>query len=307
MNDVLRVAAVLVIASVFTGLSAQEIIEVKDVKQPTSRGVQPGFSVFIKDATLDLVSKKWEQHMRNENSEVFKSRDYKVKYEFKAGEYLAERAILTDISNKYISTVATIVNANGGVQFNAFFQLDSVFISRQTLGDIYPNTNKYVRSFAVGCYRDAVAAELAREEKKLKEFDDKLLSLKDKKALLEKSIVRSETSISELESQLRTNMAEQERSNQNFKMLNDSLSHLQINTPEYTVYNNRLKEENKTRKRLSSDNSSYHKKLESNKKSILDDQEAIKRNVIDQDLQLKQIDSQKIVVNNVKIKLAKIK
>jgi hypothetical protein len=286
---------------------AQENMEVKDVQMPTSKGTQPGYSVFIKDATLDMVSKKWGQYMRNENSEVFKSKDYKVKYEFKAGEYLAERAVLTGISNKYISTIATVVNTNGGVQFTAFFQLDSAFISKQTLGDIYPNTKKYVRKFAVESYRDAVAAELAREDKKLKDLEEKLVSLKDKKLLLEKEIVRSQAGVSEMESLLRTNMTDQERTGQNVKMLNDSLSRLPANSPEYTVYNNRLKEENKIQKRLISDNSSYHKKLDNQKRSILEDQEAVKKNVIDQDYQVKLIESQKVVVNNVKVKLGNIK
>lgn len=288
-------------------ISAQENVEVKDVNLPTSKGTQPGFSVFIKEATIDLVSKKWGQYMRNENSEVFKSKDYKVKYEFKAGEYLAERAILREISNKYVSTIATIVNTNGGVQFSAFFELDSAFINKQTLGNIYPNTKTYVRNFGVACYRDAVAAELAREEKKQKDMDDKLTSLKEKKTALEKSILNSESNISNLESQLRTNMADQERCNQNIRMLNDSLSHLQVNSPEYAVYNNRLKEENKNQKKLIGDNSSLHKKLENNKKSILEDQESIKKNVADQEFQAKQIEGQKLVVNNVKIKLANIK
>ena len=302
-----RIASVIVMALMCANVLAQEIVEVKDVKQPTSQGTQPGFSVFIKDATLDIVSRKWGQYMRNDNSEVFKSKDYKVKFEFKAGEYLAERAILTEISNKYISTIATVVNTSGGVQFTAFFQLDSSFISKQTLGDIYPNTKKYVRKFAVECYRDAVAAELAREEKKLKDLGDKLVSLKDKKLLLEKSIARSVAGVSEMESQLRTNMTDQERSGRNLKMLNDSLAHLSINSPEYAVYNNRLKEENKNQKRLISDNSSFHKKLDNHKKSILEDKEAIKKNVIDQDYQAKQIENQKIVVNNVKMKLVNVK
>lgn len=307
MKNNWRIAAFILTVFLCTSVSGQDIIEVKDVNQPTSKGTRPGFSVFIKDATLDMVSKKWGQYMRNENSEVFKSKDYKVKYEFKAGEYLAERAILTDISNKYISTIATIVNTSGGVQFTAFFQLDSAFISKQTLGDIYPNTKKYVRNFAVGCYKDAVAAELAREEKKLKDLEEKLVSLKDKKVLLEKNIVRSEAGVSEMESQLRTNMTDQDRSSLNLKMLNDSLSRLAVNSPEYTVYNNRLKEENKNQKRLISDNSSYHKKLDNYKKSILEDQEAIKKNVVDQDYQSKQIESQKVVVNTVRVKLGNIK
>lgn len=289
-------------------LKAQEKVEVKDVNQLTSRGSQPGYSVFIKDATLELVTKKWGQFMKNEKAgDIFKSKDDKVKYEVKAGEYCAEKAILREISNKYISTIATITNASGGVQLTAFFELDSTFISKQTLGTTYTDTRNYVRNFAVVCYKEAVNNELVREDKKLKELNDKLMSLKEKKSLLEKNIVHSETDISELESQLRTNNADQERSGQNLKMLNDSLSRMQVNTPNYTVYSNRLKEENKLQKRLLNENASCRKKIENNKISILEDKESIKRNVVDQEYQVKQIESQQALVNTVKIKLANIK
>lgn len=106
---------------IFTGLTAQEKIEVKDVNQPTSRGTQPGYSVFIKDATLENVTKKWGQLMKNEKAgDIFKNKEEKVKYEMKAGEYLAERTIVKDISNKYINTIAIISNTAGGVQLTAF-------------------------------------------------------------------------------------------------------------------------------------------------------------------------------------------
>lgn len=289
-------------------VSAQENLEVKDVKQPTSRGMQTGFSVFIKDATLDIVTKKWAQYMKNEKpGDIFKNKNDKVKYEVKGGEYLAERAVLTEISNKYISTIATILNVNGGVQLTAFFELDSVFISRQTLGSTFTDTKNYVRNFAVACYKDVVALELAREDKKLKDLQDKLESMKERKTLLEKNILRSEANISELESQLRSNLSDQERTNQSLKLLNDSISSMKVNTPEYTVYNNRLKEESKTQKRLLSDNASIHKKIENNKKSIFDDQEALKKNQVDQEYQSKQIENQFGIINQVKTKLANIR
>ena len=299
----------IIIAFIATGfVLAQEKIEVKDVNNVTSRGNQPGYTVFIKDATLDIVIKKWGQYMKNEKpGDIFKSKDDKVKYEVKAGEYCAERAILPEISNKYISTIATILNSNAGVQFTAYFELDSVFISKQTLGSTYTDTKNYVHKFAVACYKDAVTQELDREDKKLKELKDKLENLKEKKTLLEKDILRSETSISELESQLRTNLSDQEHSASSLKTLNDSLSHLQVNSPEYTVYNNRLKEESKNQKRLLNENASCHKKMESNKKAILEDKESLKKNLIDQDYQTKQIESQQLLVNAVKTKLTNIK
>jgi hypothetical protein len=289
-------------------VAAQENLEVKDVKQPTSKGMQTGFSVFIKDATLDVVTKKWGQYMKNEKAgDIFKSKNDKVKYEIKGGEYLTERALLTEISNKYISTIATILSVNGGVQLTAFFELDSVFISKQTLGSTYTDTRNYVRSFAVASYKDVVNLELAREDKKLDELQDKLASMKEKKTLLEKNILRSEANISELESQLRANLSDQERTSQSLKLLNDSISAMKVNTPEYTVYNNRLKEESKTQKRLLNDNGSIHKKIENNKKSIIEDQEAIKKNQVDQEYQLKQIESQIAVISNVKTKLGNIR
>jgi hypothetical protein len=289
-------------------VAAQENLEVKDVKQPTSKGMQTGFSVFIKDATLDVVTKKWGQYMKNEKAgDIFKSKNDKVKYEIKGGEYLTERAVLTEISNKYISTIATILSVNGGVQLTAFFELDSVFISKQTLGSTYTDTRNYVRSFAVASYKDVVNLELAREDKKLDELQDKLASMKEKKTLLEKNILRSEANISELESQLRANLSDQERTSQSLKLLNDSISAMKVNTPEYTVYNNRLKEESKTQKRLLNDNGSIHKKIENNKKSIIEDQEAIKKNQVDQEYQLKQIESQIAVISNVKTKLGNIR
>lgn len=289
-------------------LTAQEKTEVKDVNQVTSRGNQPGYTVYIKDATLDNIIKKWGQYMKNEKaSDIFKKQEYKVKYEVRNGEYLAQRAILPEISNKYMSTIAIINNAVGGVQLTAFFELDSVFISKQTLGTTYTDTRNYVRNFAVACYKDAVTEELAREEKKLTEMNNKLTSLKDKKVSLEKNIVRCESNISELEAQLRTNQTDQERTSQNLKTLNDSLSRQQVNSPNYAVYSNRLKEENKTQKRLLNENVSFHKKIESNKTSIFEDKEAIKKNVIDQEYQATQIENQQAIVNAVKTKLAGIK
>ena len=304
-------AGVLLILVVFYSISnllAQDKIEVKDVSQLTSRGKQTGYSVFIKDATLDNVIKKWGQNMKNEKAaDIFKSKDDKVKYEVKAGEYIAERAILPEISNKYITTIANIVNVSGGVQITAFFELDSIFISKQTLGTTYNDTRNYVRKFGIVCYKDAVSNELAREDKKLTDLNDKLESLKSKKIQLEKSIIKSESLISEMESELRTNLSDQERSGQNLKMLNDSLTNQQVNSAAYTVYNNRLKEESKTQKRLLNDNAAIHKKIENSKKDILEYKEALSKNQVDQEFQSKQIENQQIVVNNVKTKLQNIK
>ncbi|NJK93771.1 MAG: hypothetical protein HC905_01530 [Bacteroidales bacterium] len=90
-------------------------------------------------------------------------------------------------------------------------------------------------------------------------------------------------------------------------MITDSLTSLSINSPNYAVYNNRLKEENKTQKRLLTDNASFHKKIESNKLSIQNDKDAIKKNIIDQEYQTKQIESQQTTVNSVRTKLSNIK
>lgn len=310
MDSLLNKALISIVFCFITSVNlwCQEKIEVKDVDQATSKGTQPGYTVFIKDATLDNVTKKWAQYMKNEKpGDIFKSKDDKVKYEMKAGEYLAERAIVREISNKFINTIAVISNTGGGVQITAFFQLDSVFISKQTLGSTYTDTRNYLRNFAVACYKDAVKSELTRENNKLEELNSKLESLKEKKSLLEKRIVNSNAEISEQELQLRTNTSDQERSNQNLKIINDSISKMPVNSPGYTVYSNRLKEENKTLKHLLNENASIHKKIENSKLDIVQSNESIKQNIADQEYQTKQIGLQQTIANTVKTKYENIR
>jgi hypothetical protein len=296
--------------ALFLGLavSAQEKIEVLDVTKQTSRGEQPGFTVTIKGATLEKVNKKWTQSMKNQKiGDIFKSSDEKAKVELKEGEYITKRAKLVEISEKPLNTIATITGTESGVMVTSFFELDSSFISSKSSDNLYLASRNYMHNFGVACYKDLVEEELDRENKKLKDLDDHLDDLKSKKNKLEKSIAKSETEISELESSIRTNLVDQDRSNLKVTALKDTLSQFGKKTPNYEVYSAKLKEASKDLKRLVNDNSSYHKKIENNKIDIQKDQDNIKSNLIEQDYQAKQIETQKGIVNAVKTKLENIK
>jgi hypothetical protein len=289
-------------------LSAQEKIEVQDVTKQTSRGEQPGFTLNIKGATLEKVNKKWTQTMKNQKlADLFKSSDEKTKVELKEGEYLTQRAKLTEISEKPMNTIATITGTEGGVMVTGFFELDSVFISSKSTDNLYLAARNYMHNFGVACYKDIAQEELDRENDKLKDLENHLDDLKSKKNKLEKSIAKNETEISELESEIRTNLVDQDRANIKVTALKDTLSQFAKKTPNYEVYSAKLKEASKDLKKLVSENSSCHKKIENNKIDIQKAQDDIKTNLIEQDYQVKQIETQKGIVNAVKTKLENIK
>ncbi len=144
---------------------APKPVVIEDITKAISRGEQPGFRVRIYQAEKKEIDNAWSKVIRN---------DTKSKVENVNNEFSIIWTNLKDISQKPINVYAIINPYQTYVELNAFFELDSVFITKASNETEYLAARKFVRDFAIEKYREALAAEIKTEEKKLSDLEGDL-------------------------------------------------------------------------------------------------------------------------------------
>jgi peptidoglycan hydrolase CwlO-like protein len=289
---------ILLFTLIQASMFAQDTLKVIEEERFMSKGNQNGFSVVIPQARLKDVTSSWKKYVREKNKSDFKE----VK-----GEYILTKTLIPAISADSVMLYTIFTEATNHINLATFITRDDVaFCSSATDKNLSEKIKAYVRTFAVGEYRKAVADELDQEQKKLKDIEENIADLEKENEKMEKKIKSNEREISTIKSNIRTNENEQDINEKGMYHQQQLISTLEKSDLK-EEQEKKLKELEKAKKRLQKENKSLHEdidELESENKSLKKKIDANEEENIPS--KKKDKDKQRLIVANVQVKLKNI-
>jgi len=192
-----------IIVLVLSVVIVQAQSEIRTVEQNMSRGAQPGIAIDISDVSLDNAKQQWTKFIKQYKG--------KTKYDKKTMEYFTDDAKVQAISENSTDIYATIVEykAESKITATIWFDLGGSFLNESDQPERI-ETAKNILNIYVKNVRVAQAEEeYQAEQKTLKQLHNDLSSLEKEKAKYEDKIADAEKLISEMKSNIATNMDQQ--------------------------------------------------------------------------------------------------
>lgn len=293
----------------FATVNAQDEMPVEVINRETSMGSQSGFMITIKNANLKTVTKEWEKEIKNSKfSDILKKSETKVQFIHQNDEYIANNAIIKTISSEPLTVITTISDIHGGIRFIAFIKYDSIFISKESSKEETCLAAKnYIRGFGIKSLKNVVKKELNQEKDKLKNLEKGMENLISDKDDFEKEINSDSSDIRDLKNQIKANLIDQEKQLSKVEIAKDTLYTFNKKSDEYKIFKNKLKDEQRSLKKLVKNNKSYHMKIKKNELDIEKAYNNIQNNVQEQGHQKDLIHKQKRLVSDIEKHLRNIK
>lgn len=169
--------------------------EVTEESKGMSLGANSGQSMYIPDATPEVVAQYWQENIREykANRKLGKSRIDKLR----DGEVKAEEMMIPVMSTGLVNVYATFVESGSGVQMTTFYEEveGGEFVTHDENQSAYTAAERMLQSFGKHCTRQLIEEELKMEEKNLKKIDGEQQKLIRDNGQYHKSIERSEIAI----------------------------------------------------------------------------------------------------------------
>lgn len=270
---------------------AQDTIRVITQERPSSKGLQPAFEVAVPQATTKEAIALWQETLVPKKFLNVLKKTPKLKKE--KDEWIMREVVLKEISSQPLTVYTRVTNFTGKLYFTAFFSGENGFLGSAAT-PLYANeaASALVRNFGVDLYRQAVGKELKAEENKLKSLEKDLKSLKKKRGSYESKIKDKKAEISDLNAGAReTEMRIDRRQNYNDQGNPSAVEAVRSTTT--GELQKQLKAEKKDIKKANRSVRSAERKVNKNLKAQSD--------------KLNEIDRQKVRVEEVKVKLSRIK
>jgi len=271
---------------------AQDTIRVITQERPSSKGLQPAFEVAVPQATTKEAIALWQETLVPKKFLNVLKKTPKLKKE--KDEWIMRDVLLKEISSQPLTVYTRVTNFTGKLYFTAFFSGENGFLGSAT-APLYANeaASAFVRNFGVDLYRQAVGKELKAEENKLKSLEKDLKGLKKKRGSYENKIKDKKAEISDLNAGTReTEMRIDRRQNYNDQGQNPAAVEAVRSTTTEELQK-QLKAEKKDIKKANRSVRSTERKVNKNLKAQSD--------------KLNEIDRQKVRIEEVKVKLSRIK
>ncbi|MGB1205756.1 MAG: hypothetical protein ACPG5B_08930 [Chitinophagales bacterium] len=147
-------------------------IAVSEIFESMSQGQKPGLKVNIPDGNLASVTANWRKYIKTYDGRVKAKRD----------EIVATKSMIEDISDTPINIYTKIEAFSGGVLLKAFFDLDSVYLTKKINQAKFNVAANILQDFAVTESATGMQLELKWEEEKLLKLSN------DRKALQAREI-----------------------------------------------------------------------------------------------------------------------
>lgn len=130
----------LVIMLLMSGLGFSQSLVSQEVTLTMSVGDQPGIQVFIPNVS--------EENLEDAIKDVFKPYKGKSKKIKSSDEFILDDASIEEISSNPVAIHQTIVKANKGYTYTAFFNLDGKFLSSSASPEKFSFANEIVKKIA---------------------------------------------------------------------------------------------------------------------------------------------------------------
>lgn len=301
----MKQALVLILLLHISLLKAQTSIEpkplvIEDITKAMSKGTQPGFKIEVFEATKKGAAEALTKVMKEEN---------KSKVELVNNEYIVLDNIIKSITTKPLNVYVILNEYEDRVEMLTFYEMDSVFLSKEKNETEYIAARKFTRDFAVKAYRNAVEGHIDTEEKKLKSLESELDKIHKEHDNLQKKISESKQFIDNTKEKIATSELDQERVRKQVQEQKVSVSQAKTGGNETLV-----KEEEKKLKTFEGDVSKlqkqedgFHKDITKTESDIRDYERDLSDNENAATIKQGDIDKQKELLNNLAKKLAAIK
>ncbi len=282
---------IFILVALFLSFAAltQERIEVKVESQTMSQGEQTSFSVFVPEASVELVADEWKKFINDRSfGEILKkssknifndisglfSKEKKEKKQLKVtesnNEYFVKNVTHEDVSSRAFDVYGRFnLKANGVEVWNFFRYSDGDFISRENSSEeLITSISSYIRLFGIDAYKAVYEKKINEQEKILKGENGKLSSLERENKSLNKSISRIENDIYELEEDIRFEEGQQHAIRIKISEMKKSLRTISRKSEEYDMLKSTVKTFEKDYKKSGRKVKKSVKKISNNRSKI---------------------------------------
>ena len=198
--------------------SAPEIV-VSEIFETMSQGQKPGLKVNIPNGNPVVIEANWRKYIK-----IF---DGKIRT--RHGEILAKKSVIEDISIDPMTIYTKIEAFSGGVLLKAFFDLDSVYLTKKINKEAFAVAAEILEDFAVTESATGMQVELKWEEEKLLQLANDRNALKIKEVDLLQRLEGYKKAMKQAEMELAETQKQQEAANK--------ATQKQINIVEQVRYN----------------------------------------------------------------------
>lgn len=276
---------------------AQKPLVVKDIKKAMSQGTQPGLEIMIHQAEQKEVIKAWEKAIKGKS---------KAKPETKDDEISIMGTNLPLITNDSLNIYSITTTSKDGTKLEVWFELKDGYINPKN-EQYYLPAKKFLHDFAVGQYKEAVAAELKTEQDKLDDLIKELDKLAKEHDKLLATVSKENVNIENTKNAISTNQADQERQRDLIQMQKKKVTEAaKVSEDAKKDAEKELKGMEKDLQKLVKDYEGYHKDIVKCEANIREAEREIANNETARDLQQTEIDKQQKLIQSIENKLTGI-
>ena len=279
-------------------LRAQKPITIMEDSLLVGKYMHPGISVTIPEANYDKTLKNWIKQMEAGTKSKVVTED---------GMMTIFGAMLKKISPNPVNVYSKLVNQDTLNKLMVCIELKKDEYLEPALGDAQMmSARDYLKAFAKDQYIEFIKDEVAVEEKKLKDLTGQLSSLENSYSKTQKKAGSNRTAISKGQENLAT--LNGQLSQLSTDITTESTYMISMETgPEKEAQAARIKELNKTKKKLQKEISKAESKIRKSESTIAQADESIPLNKNEQFVIQQKIDEQTAVVQKFIDKLNTVK
>lgn len=285
---------------VVIAINGVQNITILDGERAFSKGSKPSYQFTIPQAVTKDVEKDWQKYIKIGS---------KGKVETVNGETFILGAVNKNISPSTFDIYSTIVESKEGVRITAWLVgPDSAYISNASNTDRNLAVQKYLHSFAVPEYKEAVGKELKAEQDKLKALENDLKTFVKDEEKSNQKIKENERSIDRQKNAIKASEHDQKNKADQIgaqkKVVEQQKAISETAAKDAAKVQKNFEKE---LKQLEKDHEKLSKGIDGWEKEIREEGRNIEKSKQNQRLKNDSIEKQKLVVKAVEEKLAAIK
>jgi hypothetical protein len=279
-------------------LRAQKPITIMEDSLLVGKYMHPGISVTIPEVNYEKTLKNWIKQIEAGTKSKVVTED---------GMMTLFGAMLKKISPNPVNMYSKLVNQDTLNKLLVCIEIKKDEYLEPALGDAQMMVAKdYLKAFAKDQYIEFIKDEVAAEEKKLKDMTGQLSSLENDYSKTQKKAESSRTTISKEQETLATMNGQLSQLSTDINRENSVMIGMDTG-PEKEAQAARIKEMNKTKKKLQKDISKAESNIKEAESSIAQADDAIPLNKNEQAVMQQKIDEQTVVVQKFNDKLNTVK
>jgi predicted nucleic acid-binding Zn-ribbon protein len=279
-------------------LRAQKPITIMEDSLLVGKYMHPGISVTIPEVNYEKTLKNWIKQIEAGTKSKEVTED---------GMMTLFGAMLKKISPNPVNMYSKLVNQDTLNKLLVCIEIKKDEYLEPALGDAQMMVAKdYLKAFAKDQYIEFIKDEVAAEEKKLKDLTGQLSSLENDYSKTQKKAESSRNTISKEQETLATMNGQLSQLSTDINRENSVMIGMDTG-PEKEAQAARIKEMNKTKKKLQKDISKAESNIKEAESSIAQADDAIPLNKNEQAVMQQKIDEQTVVVQKFNDKLNTVK